>query len=97
MLFGGIGLSITSSGKRSAIQGIGLNLFFLMTPFVPLILTAYYTQSRKCMMIFITNGRAGLSETELMQIAEIGLVFLLLMLQLLFRKLYRKWYALPEN
>ena len=99
VLFGGIGLSITSSGKRSAIQGIGLNLFFLMTPFVPLILTAYYTQSRKWVYDdFSYQWPGGLSETELMQIAEItGLVFLLLMLQLLFRKLYRKWYALPEN
>lgn len=98
VLFGGIGLSITSSGKRSAIQGIGLNLFFLMTPFVPLILTAYYTQSRKWRYDFSYQYPGGLSETELMLIAEFtGLIFLILMLQLLFRKLYRKWYALPEN
>lgn len=41
LLFGGIAFSITATGKRTAIQGIGLNLFFFMTPFIPLILMGY--------------------------------------------------------
>jgi hypothetical protein len=102
LVFGGIALSISSSGKRSAIQGIGLNLFFFMTPFVPLMLTAYYIQSTRWDSDYPYNFHhewpGGLSETELLMIAEVaGVVLVLLLIQLLFRKLYRKWYALPEN
>lgn len=102
LVFGGITLSISSSGKRSAIQGIGLNLFFFMTPFVPLMLTAYYIQATRWDVYYPYNNRqtwpGGLSETELLLIAEVaGIVLVLLLIQLLFRKLYRKWYALPEN
>jgi hypothetical protein len=101
LVFGGIAFSISSSGRRSAIQGIGLNLFFFMTPFVPLILTAYIIQSTKWDREYPYAYRhtwGGLTETELMQFAEIGgVVLILLAIQFLFRKLYRKWFALPEN
>lgn len=101
LVFGGIAFSISSSGRRSAIQGIGLNLFFFMTPFVPLILTAYIIQSTKWDREYPYAYRhtwGGLTETELMQFAEIGgVVLILLAIQFLFRKLYRKSFALPEN
>lgn len=102
LVFLGIGLSINSSGRRSAIQGIGLNLFFFMTPFLPLLLIAYYIQSTRWDRYYPYNHRenwpGGLSESDLFLIAELGgLVLGLLMIQFLFRKLYRKWYALPEN
>ncbi len=102
LIFLGIGLSITTSGRRSSIQGIGLNLFFIMTPFVPLILTAYYIQSTRWENYYPYNHRetlpGGLSESDLFLIAELGgLILGLLLIQFLFRKLYRKWYALPEN
>ncbi len=102
LIFCAIGLTITSSGRRSALQGIGLNLFFLMTPFVPLLLTAYYIQSTRWSGYYPYNHRdtwpGGLSESEMFLIAEVGgVLLLLLMLQFLFRKLYRKWFALPEN
>lgn len=102
LVFGGIALSINSSGRRSAIQGIGLNLFFLMTPFLPLLLTSYYIQSTRWENYYPYNNdrrwAGGLTETELMQIAEIaGVILMLLAIQFLFRKLYRKWFALPEN
>jgi len=101
LVFGGIALSINSSGRRSAIQGIGLNLFFFMTPFIPLILTSFYLQSTKWDQEYPNVYRhtwGGLTETELLQLAEIGgVILILLAIQFLFRKLYRKWFALPEN
>jgi hypothetical protein len=101
LVFGGIAFSISSSGRRSAIQGIGLNLFFFMTPFIPLILTAVVIQSTKWDREYPYAYRhtwGGLTETELLQIAEIGgIILILLAIQFLFRKLYRKWFALPEN
>lgn len=102
LVFGAIAISITSSGRRSAIQGIGLNLFFLMTPFVPLILTAYYIQSTRWDIYYPYNNHhrwvGGLTETELLQLAEIaGVILILLAIQFMFRKMYRKWFALPEN
>lgn len=103
LIFAAITFSITSTGRRTAIQGIGLNLFFFMTPFVPLLLTAYYIQSTRWDSDYPYSYRhhdwpGGLSETDLMMIAEVsGVVLGLLLIQFLFRKLYRKWYALPEN
>lgn len=93
-------LSIFSSAVRRAVQGIGLNLFLFMTPFIPLIFVALYIASQP--------GRyynpEGLDYVEPVNrdiyylTAEIaGGILLLILLQPLFKKLYRKWYAAPEE
>jgi hypothetical protein len=97
IVFGGIALSVFGAGKRNAVQGIGLNLFFIMTPFMPLVFVALNET------IQANNYEPGMVQevrnTALyFYIAEItGAVLLLAATEPLFKKLYRKWFAAPEN
>ncbi|MFN8252316.1 MAG: hypothetical protein U0V75_10575 [Ferruginibacter sp.] len=97
IVFGGIALSIFGAGKRSAVQGIGLNLFVFMTPFMPLVFVALNEA------IYYSNYEPGLVRAErntalYFFIAEItGAVLLLAATEPLFKKLYRKWFAAPEG
>jgi hypothetical protein len=94
-IFAIVALSLFTAGSRRAVQGIGLNLFVLLTPFIPLIFMALNTAiDRNSTGYYV---RASYKTTELyFSISEIagGLIFLIL-LEPLFRKLYRKWYAAP--
>ncbi|NOT91234.1 hypothetical protein [Ferruginibacter sp.] len=101
-LFACIALSIYGASIRRAIQGIALNLFLFMTPFVPLIFVAlneamkyrrYYEPGYNNQVITEPDNTA-----LYFLIAEIaGSLILLILLEPVFRKLYRKWYAAPEN
>lgn len=99
IVFGGTGLSVFGAATRKAIQGIGLNLFFFMTPFMPIVFVALHESVRY---------RSGRYEPAIIAepynyalyyfIAEIiGAVLLLGLMEPLFKRLYRKWFAAPEN
>lgn len=99
-IFVALALSIFGAGVRRAIQGIGLNLCLFMTPFVPLIFVALneamkynrYTEPGYIAKPEVDNTRLYIL------IAEIGgSILLLVLLEPFFRKLYRKWYAAPEE
>ena len=98
-IFVALALSIFGVKVRRAIQGIGLNLCLFMTPFIPLIFVALneamkyrrYNESGYIVKPEIDNTRLYFL------IAEIaGSILFLALLEPLFRKLYRKWYAAPE-
>lgn len=101
IVFAILGLSIFKSDLRKAIQGIGLNLFLFATPFIPLVFVAlnesrYY--SRYLYSLNAYEQRDPAKTALYFLIAEIaGSVILLVLIQPLFRKLYRKWYAAPEE
>ncbi|MBK7884408.1 MAG: hypothetical protein IPJ81_11940 [Chitinophagaceae bacterium] len=100
VIFAIIALTIKMAKVRSVRQGIALNSFMIATPFIPLVITALY--------IFIQEGgykhyrHSSYTYIEdkwkyYLSAEIIGVVILLLLLEPVFRRLYRKWYALPEN
>ena len=98
-IFAILALSIFKTNTRKAAQGIGLNLFLFATPFIPLIFTALAWARRYSDSFDINEPRID-SETmsKYYFIAEIaGPVILLILIQPLFKKLYRKWFASPEE
>jgi hypothetical protein len=102
LVFGAIAITIFSARTRKAIQGIGLNLFVFMTPFIPIVFVAL-NESMKYRRYY-EPGYNDRLVTEPVNtalyflIAEIaGSVIFLVLIELLFRKLYRKWYAAAEN
>ncbi len=98
-VFGGVALSIFTTRVRTAIQGIALNLFLFGTPFIPLIFWALTRQLRDNNVDY-GPGWAEQHRYDAMYvfIAEAaGFTILLLLIQPLFKRLYRKWYAAPEE
>ncbi|MGC4101755.1 hypothetical protein [Ferruginibacter sp.] len=92
--------TINTATVRTALQGIGLNLFVFMTPFMPLVFVALNearTRYRYYDYTYLQTEKPHNTALYLF-IAEIaGAVILLILLETVFRKLYRKWYAAPEN
>lgn len=100
IIFAGIALSIFGARVRKAIQGIALNIFLIATPFMPLVFVALNEATqRRSNYNPNYDLQQDIEKTKLyFFIAEIaGPVLLLILLEPLFRKLYRKWYASPEN
>jgi hypothetical protein len=100
IVFAILALSIFRTNVRNAAQGIALNLFLFMTPFVPLIFTALNRAMKYRNGYAINNyGHSDAEKNALyFLIAEIvGPVILLILIQPLFKKLYRKWYSAPEE
>ncbi len=102
VVFGAIALSTFGATARRAFQGIAINLFVFMTPFIPLVFVGlneaihyrnrYNTYEEQLQIVEVRNTALYFL------IAEIaGIVMLLVLLELLFKKLYRKWFAAPEN
>lgn len=102
ILFIIISALILNSRNRRLISGISLNLLVLMTPFMPLIVTALYYESLRDRYRFpddpeqydVLFKNAGLH----FFLSEIGgLVLLILLLTTVYQQAYKKWYALPEQ
>lgn len=100
VVFAALALSIFKAKVRNAIQGIGLNLFLFMTPFIPLVFVALNMAMRE-RYIYATQQHQDINSAQqalYFLIAEFaGAVILLILIQPLFKKLYRKWYAAPEE
>lgn len=102
LIFTAIALSGFGAKVRRVIQGIGINLCFFMTAFIPMIFVAlnhamdrkdYYERA-------VDNSTTNLIDHYYLylHIAEIGgSVLLLVLIEPVFRKLYRKWYAAAED
>lgn len=93
---------IPGAKNRSVISGIALNAFVLLTAFIPLIVVGLYYSLHSTDYYFPVRG-AGYDEfyaarTMSYHAAEIaGGVILLVMIETVFKRLYRKWYSLPED
>jgi hypothetical protein len=98
VLFALLALSIFKTKIRNVVQGISLNLFLFATPFAPLVFVAlkearYYSDSLK-----VYEERDPVQIALYFLIAEIvGSVILVILIQPLFKKLYRRWYSAPEE
>ncbi|MEJ7627507.1 MAG: hypothetical protein WKF35_11630 [Ferruginibacter sp.] len=93
-----ITLTIKWAKKRNVIQGIALNIVLFFTPFLPLFLTAMYFEFRR-VNSYADPDYSTYQDTYPWYLgAEIGgFILFLILLQPVFRRLYRKWYALPED
>lgn len=100
VFFLGIAKVANSGPVRNAVGGISLNLALFLTPFLPLIITSIVYE--------IMEDRARSSDTYMAEdfyqkyfhltIAEVaGFILLLIVVEPLFKRMYRKWYAQPED
>jgi hypothetical protein len=100
VVFAILALSIFKTGIRRAAQGIGLNLFLFATPFIPLIFVAL-NWARQSGYLYTENEYRIIDEERMKLyslIAEIaGSVILVILIQPLFKRLYRKWYSSPDE
>ena len=95
-------LSINAANVRTAMRGISLNLVTLFTSLIPLVAVFFYYSVDSIRASIDYNGVAYHQWVQTRNtrylIAEIaGVVVFIILLEPLFKKLYRKWYALPEN
>ncbi|MCU0322617.1 MAG: hypothetical protein MUE72_09390 [Chitinophagaceae bacterium] len=103
-LFCAVSIASLKARKRSIVSAIAINLFTLTIPFIPLSCVAlYYSQLRKeCNEISPSNHPKCPIDYSLIELyyqyAEIlGLLLFLILLPTILHKLYRKWYALPQE
>lgn len=99
VVFAGIALSIFATKSRTAVQGIGLNLCLFGTPFIPLIFLGLTKQIRENNQAFDPD-RVVDHHYEALQVVvaeTAGFFILILLIQPLFKKLYRKWYSAPQE
>lgn len=106
LLFGVISLVIFTSRSRSVTQGIALNLFTFLTPFMPLVIASLYVISKRYAYLHNRTIEGAVyygmpddfDSGPVYLLAELaGPVLFLILLQFLIRKLYRKWQAAPEQ
>jgi hypothetical protein len=98
-LFGFLSFLMLGGRVRNVFNGISMNLFVFMTTFVPLIVVSLYYE------ILRFQYRDKPEPEELFQhqlrdmfIAEIaGFVLVLILMTFFFKRLYRAWYAQPEQ
>jgi hypothetical protein len=102
-LFAAVAFSIVSSKVRTAFQGISLNLMLALTPFIPVTITGlvyaaireYYTEEHDYYSRYQELTRHRELHFSLSQV--VGFVLLLILIEPVFKRLYRKWFALGEE
>lgn len=102
IIFGSLAATIVRSSHRNVVSGIALNLLILITPFMPLVITAFYYSSLRNKYEFsnVWDNYRHLFVNERLHyfMSEIGgFILLLILLATLYQMLYRKWYSLPEQ
>jgi hypothetical protein len=98
LLFFITALSIKAAAVRNALQGIALNFTLFLTVFIPLTVVALHFE-------FVEEENynhvydALLEKRSLYSFyAELaGIALLIILIEPLFRKLYKRWYSLPEE
>lgn len=98
IIFAALALTVFGAAIRRAVQGIGLNIFMFMTPFMPVVFLALNDAMHRARYYepgYIDRPRH--TEMDYFIAEIIGAVLLFVLIELLFKKLYRKWFAAPEN
>jgi hypothetical protein len=92
-----ISFTIASAKIRTAIHGIALNLFLFALPVIPLIITALYFEIMDYQR-YNEFEKNYLNTTPYYIAAEvIGFALVIILIEPLFKKLYRAWYAKAEE
>lgn len=98
LLFAGISIAAYSAATRMAITGIAINLFVFTTLYMPLVLVGWYYGLEDRHDIVSRNADYYAQKQLHFLIAEIaGSLLLLVLIEPVFKPLYRKWWAQPEN
>jgi hypothetical protein len=99
LLFSGLSALVFSNKVRSIVTGISINLWMLLVPFIPLLVTGYYYEHKREHDIIKNIIELNYAEMNRnMLIAEIaGPVIFCVLLFTYIHKLYKTWYALPEQ
>ncbi|MFM2284854.1 MAG: hypothetical protein RLZZ543_351 [Bacteroidota bacterium] len=101
MLFGLMAIGVIQSQTRSVINGIAINIFSWLIYFLPLVITTmYYNGLRNDyneMNIPYQSFDSDAMERAIFYSEIIGLILFLIAIPTLLHRLYRKWYALPEE
>lgn len=95
-----VSMLIFSAKKRSVVSGIALNAFVLMTAFIPLICMALYDIATRQEYYdpYVYDAEYYATRKLLYLISEFaGGIILLILIETLFKRLYRLWYAAPED
>jgi hypothetical protein len=96
-----ISMLIFSAKKRSVVTGIALNAVVMMTAFIPMICVAiyytfhrheYYYEPNMYDSAYYLNMKLHYTISEFA-----GGILLLILIETLFKRLYRLWYAAPED
>jgi hypothetical protein len=93
----GIALTSFTMRKRSVFAGIATNLFLWLLPFIPLCIVANYYVDRRYDPEYRSDYEYALQQVHMFWAEIGGLLLLLVAIGPLIHKLYRKWYAAPEN
>ncbi len=89
---------VWSARVRSIWLGIGSNLFVLMVPFLPLIITGFYYALEEERQRLTGTYEEHPDMALWFGLSEIaGIVLLLVLIPTYIHRLYRKWFALPED
>lgn len=103
-LFALFAFAIRLSTVKTAANGIAINLFLYLTPFIPLVITGLiYTIIRENNFNVTTEQFERYKELTKheemhMNLAQVaGFVLLVIMVEPVFKKLYRKRFSLPED
>jgi hypothetical protein len=92
-----VSMATFSSTKRSVVTGIALNLFVFVLPFMPLLITGLYNTMLEEKYRLIPYPHPQPEYWNLIYAEVLGPVIFLVLVPLYTHKVYRKWYALPEN
>jgi hypothetical protein len=97
VLFTGVSLTAFTNTTRSIISGIAANLFVFMVAFVPLMIAGMHNlyEDEKYRGIPVPHPAPVYWNLVYAEVA--GVVILLVLLPTYIHRLYRRWYALPEN
>ena len=90
-----ISLYTFQSKSRSLVTGIAINLFFWLLPFIPMVFVGAYYESKEGH--YYDHDKYEHMQRDLATAECIGVVLLLTLLVTSIHKVYRKWYASPEE
>lgn len=99
LLFTVLGVVSFQSKQRNIVYGIAINLWMLLLPFIPSLATSYYYEQKREQDVIKNMIAMDYDKMHLhLTIAEIaGPLIFLILLATYIHKLYKNWYALPEE
>ena len=105
LLFAFISVTVFSNSNRNAVTGIAINLFTALITFAPLAIVALYYEINSWSDQFPTLpydhplyvAHREMVQTHIFMSEVLGFVLFAVLLPTLIHRLYRRWYALPEE
>jgi hypothetical protein len=97
IIFAVLSFTAWSSKTRNIVTGIGINLFVAVLPFVPMLITGLYNAIQEEKYRGIPGVNVADHQWDYFYAQILGPLLLLVLLPTYIHKVYRRWYALPED